>query len=625
MLNTRDAEVEGVEHLQRLDGVPERGEERLGWFRKRMQEVVKIQSLFRELVKENVRDALVRGEIFEHPNLENVLDSLDIMSDTLVPKWSGNMIKLSTDGEISALHWDLLTSGSNETFHLNLAGPTFSDGSYREWRKILTKIMNSYFWKEVIKTDREATIKSALTLRSSGIGRASRDQVESVRGKSGHAGDGRYATKDWDSNRSRRSSSDDRTVESVEVKHREHRSSSSSADFKLQRNRKREGKYSSKLHRREMGSSRTRLGRNCVKFADSSSEDERKSKKVKRRKGKGGRRLKKGLYQVEASDTSSDDREYSSSDTENSSKSHRNRHRIYDVVVPPKFETDGPVSLMRYLDGYERYFSAKYDGTQRECAFELARFLTGETKDAYEAIGGAYMKYRELKPRLLEWFKSQKVSQIQQSRKVFARMKLKPSETLKLFCMRLEDSAVRAYPGDERRQSRELKKKLVDSAPTWFMKVLEKRKDIKRMMNQGKSLSWGEIVETAEDQDKRIKKKGSKPGESNELELEERVDRVNLSTSHMGRNVESGISREVAGSRQLVMCDYCGIRGHPKDSCWRRLGACILCGSVDHFYRECSRYNPNFIPVAERQGKLQGVIPKKHDGNDGTAKYPLND
>ena len=623
MLNTRDAGLEGVEQQQRLDGRLEGGEETPGFLRKRMQDIVKIQSIFRELVKENVRNALIRGQIFEHPNLENVLDLLDIMSDTLVPNWSGNELKLSTDFEVSAVHWDLLMSGSNETFHLNLTGPEFSDGSYREWWLILTKIMDSYFWKELIKTDHEVTIKSANTNMSSGIGRASRDQVDIVWERSSHTGEVGYETKDRDSNISKRSSSEDLTGGSVEFRHREHRSSSSGEDIKHHRNSNRESRYSTKLRRADIGSPRIEVGRNHVKFADSSSEDEKKSKKMKRIKGKDGRKLKKGLYQVEASDTSSDDAEYSSSDTERHCKSHRSRHRIYDVVVPPKYETDGPVTLTRYLDGYERYFSTKYDGTQRECALELARFLTGETKDAYEAIGGAYMKYRELKPRLLDWFKSQKVSQVQQSRESFARMKLKPSETLKLFCMRLENSAVRAYPGDERRQSRELKKKLIDSTPSWFMKVLEKRKDIKRMMKQGKSLSWGEIVETAEDQDKKMKKKGRKPGESNEIELKEKVDGVYLSTSHKGMYADGGISKEVIESRQPVVCEFCGVGGHPKDGCWRRLGACIICGSVEHFYRECKRYNPNYIPVAQRQGKSQGLIPKKRDGNGGAVKCQL--
>lgn len=46
-----------------------------------------------------------------------------------------------------------------------------------------------------------------------------------------------------------------------------------------------------------------------------------------------------------------------------------------DVVMPEKFDISGKQSLKQLFEVFERYFKAKYDGTQQECSQELSRML----------------------------------------------------------------------------------------------------------------------------------------------------------------------------------------------------------------------------------------------------------
>ncbi|XP_016690551.1 uncharacterized protein [Gossypium hirsutum] len=46
---------------------------------------------------------------------------------------------------------------------------------------------------------------------------------------------------------------------------------------------------------------------------------------------------------------------------------------------------------------------------------------------------------------------------------------------------------------------------------------------------------------------------------------------------------------------KIQLCGYCGKR-HP-DECWRKLGVCLCCGSMEHRVRDCPR-QPNLVPTA---------------------------
>ena len=84
------------------------------------------------------------------------------------------------------------------------------------------------------------------------------------------------------------------------------------------------------------------------------------------------------------------DSDESSSGSEQSSITVFTRHRDHakDVVSPPIFSMASTLSLKLYLEVYERYFKGKFNGGDEECAMELCRFLEGEIKEAFLAVGG---------------------------------------------------------------------------------------------------------------------------------------------------------------------------------------------------------------------------------------------
>jgi hypothetical protein len=148
------------------------------------------------------------------------------------------------------------------------------------------------------------------------------------------------------------------------------------------------------------------------------------------------------------------------------------------VVVPHKFDLNGKKSLKKFLEGFEHYFEAKYDGSQRECSQELAKFITGEVREAYDALGGSQLKYRDIKPALLQWYKVQSVGKIRQYQTEFKHVIMKEGETYKLYCMRLHEVASRAFP-TVTDCMKQLKKKVMNSTPSWFAECVETKEDMK--------------------------------------------------------------------------------------------------------------------------------------------------
>ena len=81
-------------------------------------------------------------------------------------------------------------------------------------------------------------------------------------------------------------------------------------------------------------------------------------------------------------------------------------HYRKDILTPEIFKPNTGQSLKQFLRDFERYFWYKYDGKERDCTRELAKFLTRQEKEAYLAVGGPSIKIGEMKQSLLRWYRS---------------------------------------------------------------------------------------------------------------------------------------------------------------------------------------------------------------------------
>ena len=215
------------------------------------------------------------------------------------------------------------------------------------------------------------------------------------------------------------------------------------------------------------------------------------------------------------------------------------------------------------------------------------------------------------------------------------------TESLKVFCMRLEDAALKAFPRNPKRQSREIKKKLSETAPDWFVTLLEKKKEIKELMKIGKSISWGEIIELAEEQDKKRKIPKNKQGKGKEDNGNDEINRRYVAAAQ-GQAMPSQMQapRQTQASSQIrapapmratngnfrtsvPQCSQCQKRGHTWETCWARTGACILCGSRNHLFRGCPRYYPN--QTINRESRPPAVEQVQRIAEEGsTTRQNLN-
>lgn len=510
-----------------------------------MKVMVKIQSLLQRLKNQEVRGHFVAGRILKSDDPETVLVSLDVMGELLFPAWSSSTTTREIESKAAVEHFQLLVNRSLSVFKLPHKTKTLDEHPYATWMRAITKIMTSKYWFS-IPAPADHEVKPKLVYRKP-LYISSDDSDEDARARE-------------------------------QSPHHRHKS----VTYKRK-----------KMSRR-------------VAFEGESSSSGLQSEAYSPRKYFQSRRPKTGhgLRTIEITDSSDDDTEEHSSDTSFSSLRKQKRYFPKDTVMPEKFDINGKQSLKKFFEAFERYFRSKYDGTQRECSQELARFIDGEVKEAYDALGGSQRKYRDLKPALLQWYKAQSVGRSHKYKAEFKQLTMREGETFKLYCMRLQGVAHRAYPNEEKECAKQLKKKIVKTTPSWFSRCLEKKEEMKVMLKVGKSITWGEIIEIAEQQDKRLKKKELTNDSDDDLHT--RFDKLRC---HVSETASAGAVAASGGPGTKMFrnsqmprgrpsspttCEHCERRGHNMDDCWRKKGACTICGSLEHPIKECPKYSPDF-------------------------------
>ena len=327
----------------------------------------------------------------------------------------------------------------------------------------------------------------------------------------------------------------------------------------------------------------------------------------------------------------SDSSEYTVSDSDScddrGSYPSRRRDRYYkrDVVPPEIFNVDSTESFKSFLSNFERYFSNKFDGNQKDRCRELGRFLEGDVKTAYNAVGGPRIKYRDMRDELLSWYKSQQVGRNAMRRSELKQASMRNGETFKLYCMRLEEMASRAFPTDRSEGAKELKRVLMSTVPGWFAKCVEKREEMKRVVDPRAKVKWADIVSVAEDEDKKRKKRSLLRDSTNNVHPFPEDVRVAVIQDQGSRNtaVSRVIGRSPPNRNFDFKCHYCGKVGHYEKNCWTKHpslqprtgrvgGKCFCCGVIGHGYRECPNFQHSNIRFEPTCSHCKG----KHLGKD---------
>ena len=329
-----------------------------------------------------------------------------------------------------------------------------------------------------------------------------------------------------------------------------------------------------------------------------------------------------------------------------------------EIVAPPPFELDSSTSFREFLKSFEKYFSHKFHGNEKEKSRQLGKFLRGRVKEAYNAIGGDNLKYRDLKPSMLEWYDSEKGSSRNRRRVEFDTCGILNGESVSIYCLRLERLARKAFPDARRERERNMYNKARETFPSALVEKIDNAQGLADAFG-GSRLNWRNIKKLAENFDRAIREKSSNQrralssGEIDaQLYVSEYCSGQKDDVARKWTSYESeGLSRKtrpferkqypvskgnigkgaraktentwsptcasrVSFNKQTNVCAWCSKQGHTEQKCWRKNNACLLCGSKHHYLKEC---------IENRWARSPDNHARQNEGSshDGQERVPL--
>ena len=189
-----------------------------------------------------------------------------------------------------------------------------------------------------------------------------------------------------------------------------------------------------------------------------------------------------------------------------------------EAVSPGRFSGEKGTSLREFLTDFDNYFSVKYDGNERQKSQLLGNHLEGPAKRAFEAVDGARMNYSLLKPELLSWYVGERTSLRRKSESEFRKARIMPSDSFKIFALRLERLAAIAFPESLADCERQLCRKFRQAVPDQFKRVLAEGERSLALHGNRKKLNWDGIVKLAESEDRHQRERREDMSSENETD-----------------------------------------------------------------------------------------------------------
>lgn len=272
-----------------------------------------------------------------------------------------------------------------------------------------------------------------------------------------------------------------------------------------------------------------------------------------------------------------------------------------DVVLPGVYTLDSNLCFRKFLSDFERYFSIKFYGNDRDKCREFVKFLDGEIKQVFLNVGGDHLGYSSVKENLLVWYDSQKILRDHKKKQVFYQARLKEGESYTLYCLRLRVLADLAFSNSTSKKYRKLKEQIKATMPVNFLESYEHRKELKNMLGMGK-ISWSDILEIAATQDEKLIRDNIQRGRGfSDCKMDKPrgitsvfAEKLDLSSDTQTgcRNSKIPLNYPVLLEKKVILADEFN-RSSIKSSHYKIYrkslrGRCFRCKLVGHYIANCT-------------------------------------
>lgn len=294
--------------------------------------------------------------------------------------------------------------------------------------------------------------------------------------------------------------------------------------------------------------------------------------------------------------------------------------KVPDVEM---FNEESGLKFRKYLQKFEEYCEHNFKGSRDSWIRELERHLQDRALKAFRSLHDVSDTYDSIKEKLCDWFDDLRDVRKEENKALFKKARPESTESMYLYSARLERLYKRAYP-KRNTNSRELREKFATSVPKRFRKILESQ--IMTCKIKEEPVQWKMLQKCARHFDIEQERKRSRDESSSECEMAvnlcggkrmkdatmqydaastsrpvnvtgtrerspfERCGKRAPEHRHTQRQEQARWYAHVnppvsAGNNEA--CAFCGRMGHTSNECRSRLKQCYVCGSANHFLRDC--------------------------------------